>query len=149
MLIRSVLVGIINITLLALLYSPALSATSYIDSSVWGRWETMQGNKPSIVIDIKRHKRTEVIINGKPVKMEYAVAVGEHNNLLLEFSYLETLKNQSEVEKLIYLIKGKIGSDFVMTGFFDDILMDAEGVEKRFDIYPITIYLIKRYGSKD
>ncbi|MDH3975666.1 MAG: hypothetical protein OEV42_15415 [Deltaproteobacteria bacterium] len=149
MLKLSIIVGIINVIILTQLHAPAFSATSYIDSSVWGRWETKPDDKPGIVIDIKRHKRTEVTINGAHIKMEYSVVAGEHNNLLLEFSYVGKLKDQSEVEQVIYLVEGKIGSDFVMTGFFNDILMNIEGVEQQFDIHLITLYLTKRYGPKE
>ena len=135
--------------LLILVPATSVYANVFADSSYWGLWETKVGVKPSIKIEIKKKKLTKVIIDGKEKPMQYDYVVGEQNHLLLEFGQNITNKSGSETDLEIYLIGGKIGTDFVLTGFYFYTGYNQEGVERGARLEPITLYLIKRYKARD
>ena len=51
-----------------ILVSSVYAAT---DSMYWGAWETKKDTEINVKIEIKRKKRTKVIINGKVKPMQY------------------------------------------------------------------------------
>lgn len=119
------------------------------DSLYWGSWVTKEGIKPNIKINIKRKKRTKVMINGQARSMDYSVIEGKHGHLLLEFHNDSRAKSGKELETDIYLVGGRIGKDFVLRGFYFSTGYNQEGVEKGAKLLPVTLYLVKRYEWDD
>jgi hypothetical protein len=135
--------------ILSFVLANSVYAAVFADSSYWGVWETKEGVKPSIKIEIKKKKVTTVTINKEEKTMKYSYVVGEQNHLLLEFGQNIISKSGNETDLEIYLIGGKIGKDFVLTGFFFHTGYTQEGVEKGAKLEPVTLYLVKRYRLQD
>ena len=119
------------------------------DSMYWGQWATKKNTRPNIKIDIKRGKRTKVVINGKEKKMKYHVVAGEYAHRLIEFHQETYGKKPMETHYDIYLISGRVDNKFALTGFYEYEKYNTEGVGYGGKIVPITLYRIKEYDWDD